>query len=513
LASARALGGDAVKIAEVAALSLDGGQVVLSAQARRAIAESQDIVARHVESEGAVYGLNTGLGGNLDHRVPRLEIEAFQVQILRGRMIGVGAPLQRRLCRAALLCRIIELSSGRTGVSEQAIDVLIAMFNRGVTPVVPRYGSISASDIGLVAHLAAPAVGLGEAWFKGKRMAGAAALAAAGIEPARLQAKDGLGLVSHGAVTSASAALALTAIGDLLVEQAAVAALAFEGYRGNPSIFDPRLHAVRPAAGQVAAAQRMRRMLRGSYLYEAGAPAKIQDALCFREIAPVMGTAMAAHAAAVAELEIELNGVTCSPLVLLETEQVLSSPNFHPSSLALALDALTIALTHAASASALRICKLMTHGFSGLPRYLSPAGGGSAGYVSLQKTAGALYAEIRLRATATLLDALAVSDMVEDMAPNAFLASRKLEEQLAPLRYLSAIEAAVGAQAVDLREVATKLAVGPRRVHAAIRRKVPPLEQDREPGRDVEAARLALDSRGLRAALRRICAQAGGPHD
>jgi histidine ammonia-lyase len=506
-----ALGGRALSVGEIVAASTDGTELCLTPAARAAIAKSREVVARYAAGDAPIYGLNTGLGGNLGHRVPAAAIEAFQEQIVRGRMIGLGEPLPRSACRAALLCRIVELASGRTGVSAAAIDALIALFNRGVTPVLPRYGSLGASDMGLASHMIAVAFGRGEAWFGEQRLDGAAALAAADLRPVRLAPKDGLGLISHGPVTTAVGALALAEVGSLLAEHAAVAALAFEGYRANPSIFDERLHAAHPAAGQVDAAAAMRRLLEGSYLCEPDGPAHIQDALCFREVAPVLGTAAAAHQSAVRELEIELNGVTCSPMVLIEDGEMLSSPNFHRSSLALAFDALAIALTHAAWGSALRVCKLMTGALSGLPKYLSPVGGASAGYVSLQKTAGSLFAEIRLRAAPAMLDSLPVSDTVEDMAPHAFLSVRKLEEQLPALRYLTAIEAVAAAQAVDLRKVASRLAPATHRVYAALREAVPALAEDREPSIDVESARRALDAPALRMMLRSVF-EAEGRH-
>jgi len=502
------LGERALSVEDVEDLSADGTTVELSEAARARIAEARVIVMRHAAGDAPVYGLNTGLGGNLGHRLAPQEIEAFQTQIVRGRMIGVGEPLPRRVCRAALLCRIVELAGGRTGASPGAIETLIAMFARGVTPVLPRHGSLGASDIGLLAHMVAVAIGRGEAWFGERVLPGAEALSAAGIAPATLEPKDGLALVSNAAVAAALAALALARAGRLIVEQAAIAALAYEGFRANPAILDARLHAARPAAGQVEAAALMRAMLEGSGLGRPGVPARVQDALCFRVVAPVLGTLIWARGNAVRETEIELAGTSCSPLVLFDTEDMLSSPNYHSSSATLALDALSIALTHAAWATALRICKLMTASLSGLPRYLSPAGGASAGYVSLQKTAGSLYAEIRSRVAPTLTDALPVSDTVEDMASHTTLAAMRLGEQVETFRWLSAIEATAAAQAVDLQQDRTALGAAPAVLHAAIRRRVPTLETDREPGRDVEATRAVLDTDEVVAALAAI-ARAG----
>jgi histidine ammonia-lyase len=221
----------------------------------------------------------------------------------------------------------------------------------------------------------------------------------------------------------------------------------------------------------------------------------IQDALCFRLAAPVIGAARWALDAATAIVEAEINGTTTTPLVLLEDDAILSSPNFHNPALTLALDRVAAATAHAAESAALRAAKLLTARFSGLPAYLSPVGGGSAGYVSLQKTAGDLLAEIRAQAQPSGLDALAVSDTVEDVAPLSQHAVRRLDRQREPWRYLIALEALVAAQAVDLRGVAP-LGAGTAPLHAAIRAAVPPLAEDREPGPDVEEVARVLDGFG-----------------
>jgi histidine ammonia-lyase len=61
--------------------------------------------------------------------------------------------------------------------------------------------------------------------------------------------------------------------------------------------------------------------------------------------------------------------------VFAAEREILSSPNFHPPSMALCFDTMAIALTQLARASAQRMIKLRTTHLSGLPRYLSPLGG------------------------------------------------------------------------------------------------------------------------------------------
>jgi histidine ammonia-lyase len=341
-------------------------------------------------------------------------------------------------------------------------------------------------------------------------MAGAEALAAAGLAPARLGAKDGLALLNASAVTVGDGALALFEAADLLLLAAAAAALAGEGYAANPAIFDERLAAARPASFQREAAALFRALLEGSWLEQPGAARSIQDALCFRTLSQAFAVAFSAVAAAAEALETELNAAADNPLVLVESGQILSTANFHTPAVALAFDTLAIAFAQLATASAYRIAKLMTPGLTGLPKYLSPVGGAGNGYNSLQKTASALHAEIRLKATPASLDAIPVSETVEDVAPQTPLTIRKLREQLLPFRLLVAIEAVVAAQAVDLRG-GGPLGPGSAVVHRVVREAVPRLEADRETGADAMAALAAIERPEVAARLRSLVAGLGLP--
>jgi histidine ammonia-lyase len=477
--------------------------ITLAPIVRERLERAREIVARYAASGQPVYGLNTGLGGNLQHRIEAKDIPAFQAQLLLARSAGVGPNLPEWISRAAWLSRIIGAGRGASGLSLQTFDLMLAMAERGLSPAVPTYGSIGTSDLVLAAQMGASLIGHGEIWDNGTCRPAAEALRSHDLAPIELAPKDGLALANNSSLSIALAACALSDARSTMDLAQAVTVLSGEGYAMNPSIFEARIHALRPAAGQEQAAAWFRAALEGSSLYASGAPRSIQDALSFRVVAPLFGTARNALTQAEMETEIELNGAADNPAVLLETNEMLSTPNFHTPALALALDTLAIAHVHLATASAQRILKLMNPQLSGLPKYLSPAGGASAGLLPLQKTVASLLAEIRLQAQPASLDALAVSEMVEDVAPQTPLAARKLSTQIDLLQWLIAIEALVAAQAVDLRKprslgrVATLL-------HAAIRSAVPPLQQDRATGPDVAAVRQAISAAGLRSVLANV---------
>ena len=477
--------------------------ITLAPVIRERLVRAREIVARYVAGDQPVYGLNTGLGGNLKHRIEAGDIPAFQAQLLLARSAGVGPYLPEWISRAAWLSRIIGAARGASGLSLTTFYLMLAMAERGLSPAVPTYGSIGTSDLVLAAQMGATLIGQGEVWDNGSCRPAAEALRTHGLEPIELAPKDGLALANNSSLSIALAARALSEARNTMDLAQAVTVLSGEGYGMNPSIFEARIHALRPAAGQEQAAAWFRAALEGSSLYASGSPRSVQDALSFRVVATLFGTARNALTQAEKETETEINGAADNPAVLLETDEMLSTPNFHTSALALALDTLAIAHVHLATASAQRILKLMNPQLSGLPKYLSPAGGASAGLLPLQKTVASLLAEIRLHAQPASLDAIAVSEMVEDVAPQTPLAARKLAIQIELLQWLIAIEALVAAQAVDLRKpkslgrVATLL-------HDAIRSAVSPLNEDRATGPDVATVRQAISAAELRNVLANV---------
>ncbi len=474
--------------------------ITLAPAIRERLVRAREIVARYAASDQPVYGLNTGLGGNLQHRIETKDIPAFQAQLLLARSAGVGPNLPEWISRAAWLSRIIGAARGASGLSLATFDLMVAMAERGLSPAVPTYGSIGTSDLVLAAQMGATLIGTGEIWDNGTCRPAAEALRAHGLAPIELAPKDGLALANNSSVSIALASHALREARSCMDLAQAVTVLSGEGYAMNPSIFEARIHALRPATGQEQAAAWFRAAQEGSSLYARYAPRSIQDALSFRVVAPLFGTARNALALAEKETEIELNGAADNPAVLLDTNEMLSTPNFHTPALALALDTLAIAHVHLATASAQRVLKLMNPHLSGLPKYLSPVGGASAGLLPLQKTAASLLAEIRLHAQPASLDAISVSEMVEDVAPQTPLAARKLATQIDLLQWLIAIEALVAAQAVDLRKPKSLGRVA-KMLHSAIRNLVPTLHEDRATGPDVAAVRQAISAVELRSAL------------
>jgi histidine ammonia-lyase len=280
---------------------------------------------------------------------------------------------------------------------------------------------------------------MGRAEYQGQVMAGAAALASAGIEPLELQPKDGLTLASANGISIGRGALVLRRAA-LVAELADVAAaLSLEALRGNPSISLPVVGAAKPYPGQIEACRSMRAALEGSFLLEAGAPRSIQDPLSLRVAPQVHGAYRDLISHARNAVETELNSMSDNPLVSLDEHVMVHNGNFHPIMLALAFDGLRVAIAHVGQLSDRRLAHLWNAFFHStgqagplvVPRVLG---------LSLRYPAAAIYSELRLLAEPASLDTPVLDIGVEDHATAAPLSVKKTDEALEALESVLTIE-------------------------------------------------------------------------
>jgi len=470
----------------VAQIARQSRKVAISPEARERLAASRAVVERHLEEDRPVYGLTTGLGQRVTHRLSRDDMAAFSLRTVLGRSVAVGPPLAAEVVRALMAVRLNGLLAGGSGAAPEVAETLAAWLNAGLQPIIPGIGSIGAGDLCLMAHLGLGLIGEGQVQFQGEAMAAAEGLAQAGLEALVLGPKDGLAICNASSASARQAALAIADAESALALAQLAAALSLEGFRGNLSPLDPRMSAARPQPGQAWAAETLRDLLSGGLLFEPGAARRLQDPISLRCIAPVHGSLRAVIDFARPTVEAELNGAADNPLVLVEDDEILSTGNFQTPLLALAMDGLAQGLAQVASLSLSRSGKLLLERLSGLPANLSPHGPSRSGYAPLLKAGEALMAEIRHLANPVPVEPRWAADGVEDDLTNAPLAARKAADAVARLRLLLAMELAIAVQAVEL---AAPARLGPAVTTAmeAVREVVPPLDEDRALSPDIAA--------------------------
>ncbi len=462
------------------AVARDGAAVRVTPANVARLKRARRIVERFARGELAVYGLNTGLGAAVDTALAKNEVAAFQRQVIMARAVGVGDFLSIDEVRATLFVRLVGIAQGASGLSPALAAVIQDMLNKAVHPPVRRIGTLGEADLSPLAQLFLPLV-----------EPGAKTLRRAGITPPTLGPKDAIALLNANAYGVGIGALALHDARLALGAQIVAGALSLEAASANLSPIDPRVVALRPAPGQAEASRLVVRLLQDSELLKVKRPKRVQDPLSFRSLAPVSGAAFDQLARATAALDADLNGAGDSPAVLLDGEQLMSTVNFDTTAMALAFEGLGLALSHTAAIAVFRIAKLMSSGFTGLPRFLTPRAGARTGFATVQKTASALEAEIRHLAAPLGAMTAPVADGVEDYAPMTPRIVEKTHDIVRRLARLAAIELVVAAQAIELRG-GVMLGRGTGRAFAFVRKHVPRLDEDRPTGPDFERLAAAI---------------------
>ncbi len=147
---------------------VQGAQVETDDTVRARMVRSRAVVDHALSANDAVYGLTTQVGHGRDTRLTEDEIRSQQMFLIMSHGGGVGPAMTVPLVRAAMAARLNGLARGGSGASPAAADVLVAMLNHAVHPVVPGIGSVGAGDLPLLAGIAQVAVGNGSRRLSGR---------------------------------------------------------------------------------------------------------------------------------------------------------------------------------------------------------------------------------------------------------------------------------------------------------------------------------------------------------
>jgi histidine ammonia-lyase len=453
------LDGQPLTLESIACVAHQGWMVAISADASLRMKASRRVVDSVVARGETAYGINTGFGKLADMRIPPEELVALQRNLVRSHAAGVGKPLPEPEVRAMLLLRANVLAKGHSGVRPKVAELLAAMLNHRIHPVVPSRGSVGASgDLAPLAHLALTLIGEGEVFFHGERVPSLLALKDRGLQPLLLEAKEGLALLNGTQAITATGGLALlrglraARLFDL------AGAMSLEALLGTPTPFDARIHQARPHRGQIAVARHLRELLAGSEIRESHRhnDSRVQDAYCLRCMPQVHGAARGALDHAREAIEIEAGSATDNPLIFLgengEEAEILSGGNFHGAPLALALDYAAIAITDLISISERRIDRLINPDLNeGLPAFLSDRPGVSSGLMIAHVTAAALLNECKVLAHPASVDSVPTSGGKEDHVSMGMTSALKLRRIVENAELVLAIELMAAAQGLDYR--------------------------------------------------------------
>jgi histidine ammonia-lyase len=536
------------------------------ARAEALIAEIVDTYTRAFEagtSAAREYGVTTGFGEFKDKPIAPRDLVQLQRNLLLSHSVGVGdntdaddlsnyfAP---EVVRGALATRLNAFLKGNSGVRRTLVDVVEAMLNRAIVPLVPLRGSVGASgDLCPLSHLFATLLGAGRFYLATdpKRTLRDAtelpAILGFDAEEMKPTFKEGLALVNGANFSAAMLALAVHDAERLADLCDTTAALSMEAMYGCTRALDPKVHEARGQAGQIESAARMRSVLTGSRLVErAGA---VQDAYSLRCAPQVHGASRDAIRFVRTTAEREINAATDNPLFFPgesdpfdhqfrenwpewyrgDARRAYSAGNFHGQPLALAADFLTIAVAELANISERRTQMLLDGAHNrGLPQNLTTRPGVNSGLMILQYTAASIVSENKVLSHPASVDSIPTGANTEDHVSMSTHAARKLRTVLSNAQSVLAIELLTAAQGVEWRvafqydptrisppllevahaeqqaaefeervngraaNIATQLGEGTRELYLAIRAAAPPVLFDRPLDGDIRAVRRAI---------------------
>jgi histidine ammonia-lyase len=476
-------------IDDVVAVSRGRVPVSVSPEGHARVEKATRLVARWVREKKVIYGITTGFGAMCNVTISPEDTRALQKKILMSHAAGVGDPLPEDVVRAIMTIRLHDLYMGYSACTNQTLSHLVAFLNRGVTPVIPEKGSVGASgDLAPTAHLGLVLIGMGEAFFKGKRMDGAKALEKVGLAPLCLEAGEGLALINGTQVMTGIAALVVHDAVCLAKLADVACAMSLEVLMGSSSEFDPRIHQVRPHPGQIASARNMLRLTDNSQiiLSHQGC-ARVQDAYTLRCAPQIHGASKDAVIHAGNVVNIEINSTTTNPLIFTETEEIRLGGNFHGQPIAMAADYLSMGIAELGNVSERRIERLVNPQLSELPAFLVKNGGLNSGFMIAQYMAAALVSENKVLAHPACVDSIPTSANKEDHVSMGTIAIRQCREILDNVEHVLAVEMLCAAQAYDLLVERQHLSAGKgtREAHTVIRSKIPFLDEDRVLAADI----------------------------
>ncbi len=486
----------ALRLADLRAVWAAHVPLSLAPEAWQAVNASCALVEQITAKGDPAYGINTGFGILAKAHIPNDQLEALQRNLILSHAVGTGELIADNVVRLIVLTKIGSLARGYSGVRPVIIETLIALYNAGIMPAIPSQGSVGASgDLAPLAHMTLAMLGVGPVRVRGELMEAKQALAAAGIEPVTLAAKEGLALING---TQVSTALALHGLfmAERLLEAGMVAgSLSVDAARGSDAPFDARIHAVRGQPGQIAAAGIYRELVKGSAIRASHlvGDERVQDPYSLRCQPQVMGAAMDLIANAGRTLLIEANAVTDNPLLFPaagdpEDGAIISGGNFHAEPVAFAADTLALAIAEIGALSERRIALLIDANLSGLPAFLVKEPGLNSGFMIAHVTAAALASENKSLAHPASVDSLPTSANQEDHVSMATFAARRLDQMAHNTSVIVGIELLAAAQGIEFHRP-LQSSDHLEHVHAQLRAKVAPYDADRFFAPDIEAAR------------------------
>jgi histidine ammonia-lyase len=314
---------------------------------------------RNFSKNKIIYGINTGFGPMAQYRIDDDNLKQLQYNLIRSHCTGTGKVLPNIYVRATILCRLISLLKGCSGVHPNTVKLLANFLNHEIYPIIYSHGSVGASgDLVQLAHLALALIGEGKVFYKGEYRNTENVLSETGLEKLDIYIREGLALINGTSCMTGISVVNLVYAKKLMLLSILASAMVNEAVNSCDDHFSEELSRKKLHPGQQEVAKTMGAILNGSQLIrfrkkdyyetkhtEKFFEEKVQEYYSLRCVPQILGPVLDTILQIEQTVINEANSSNDNPVVDYKTETVYHGGNFHGDYISLEMDKLKIVVT------------------------------------------------------------------------------------------------------------------------------------------------------------------------
>ncbi|CAD0222061.1 histidine ammonia-lyase [Chryseobacterium sp. JV274] len=442
-----------------------------------------------------IYGVNTGFGPMAQFKISDEDTHQLQYNLIRSHSSGIGNPLPADEVKACMLARLNTLSLGNSGVHQSVIYLLQELINRDITPLIFEHGGVGASgDLVQLAHLALVLIGEGEVFYKGERKSTKQVFETEGLEPIKVEIREGLALMNGTSVMSGIGIVNAYKANQLTDFSLRLSCAINEIVQAYDDHLSEALNGTKKHYGQQKVAERMRAHLadsklirkREDHLYthfeeqEKVFKEKVQEYYSLRCVPQILGPVLDTLEYTEKVLENEINSANDNPIINVEDQHVYHGGNFHGDYISLEMDKLKIVVTKLTMLAERQLNYLLNAKINEiLPPFVNLGKlGFNFGMQGVQFTATSTTAESQMLSNSMYVHSIPNNNDNQDivsMGTNAAVICRKVIENAFEVL---AIEAITIIQAVEYLGFQDKVSSSTKELYDEIRKIIPAFSDD-----------------------------------
>ena len=469
------LSGENLSLEEVAKVARENVKVSISdsSEVQTRVKESCDFINDAVANNQPIYGVTSGFGAMAYKAISKDKAEELQNNIPWFHKVGTGNRLPNTDIRASMLLRMNSHLRGASGIRMELVERMQTFLNEGATPHVYEFASIGASgDLSPLSYITANLIGLDDAWksdYQGEVYGARELLSKMGLEPMRLGPKEGLAMVNGTSVMTAIAACCVVDMQNLLALSFGAHGLLFQGMSATNQSFHPFIHEHKPLPGQMASAQAMLDLLKGSQLIcdeldgqhdFRGGDEPIQDRYSLRCLPQYMGPIVDGIRTVADQITIEMNSATDNPLVDHERGNTYHGGNFLGQYVGVGMDQMRSYIGLLAKHLDIQIAMIATPAFNnGLPAMLvgNPERSINGGLQSLQICGNCIMPQLMFYGNSLVSHFPSHAEgFNQNINSQGFGSANLTRRSIEIFQHYMAISLLFGVQSCDLRTKASK---------------------------------------------------------